>query len=159
MQFQPFANEVQRNEAVAYIVILLIAGGSFELRWWLKTRAKSYRVAFGVGLAGLLLLGWISGAVGIIGSENNSVNLMYWAIPAVLLIGSLISRFRPRGMAWTLSTATLVQLSVPVIALIISPEVSWGNVGVIGVFIFNSIFALLFAVSALLFWHATQIAI
>jgi hypothetical protein len=123
----------------------------------IKTKLP-YRVAFGVGLAGVLLLGWVSGAVGIIGSEDNPVNLMYWAIPAVLLIGSLISRFKPRGMAWTLSAAALVQLSVPVVALILSPEVSWGNVGVIGVFIFNSIFALLFAVSALLFWRVAKIS-
>jgi len=41
-----------------------------------KTYTKTYRIAFGVGFAGVLLLGWVSGAVGIIGSENNSVNLI-----------------------------------------------------------------------------------
>src|SRR3989344_407899 len=133
MQFQPFADEVQWNEAVAYGVILLAVGGFYELWRWLKTRDRTYRIAFGVGLLGVFLLGWISGAVGIIGSENQPVNLMYWAIPAVLLIGSLISRFQPRGMARTLFATALVQLSVPVVALIISPEVSWGDVGVIGV--------------------------
>ena len=149
-----FTNEVQWNEAVAYGVILLTVGGAYELRQWLKTQSGAYRLAFGVGLLGVFLLGWVSGAVGIIGSENNPVNLMYWAVPAVCLIGSLISRFKPRGMARTLFTAALVQFLVPVIALIISPEVSWGNAGVIGVFVVNSIFAALFAVSALLFRRA-----
>src|SRR3989344_922544 len=150
-----FTDEVQWNEAVAYGVILLIAGGAYELWQWLKTRERAYRIAFSVGLAGILLLGWVSGAVGIIGSENQPVNLMYWAVPAVLLIGSLISGFNPRGMARTLFAAALVQILVPVIALIISPEVSWGNAGVIGVFIFNSIFAVLFVGSALLFRRAS----
>lgn len=152
-----FTNEVQWNEATAYIVILLAAGGAYELRQWLKLRNKTYRFAFGVGLLGVMLLGWVSGAVGIIGSENNSVNLMYWAVPAVGLIGSLISRFKPRGMAHTLFAAALVQFLVPVAALIISPEVSWGNAGVIGVFVVNAIFVALFVVSALLFRRASAL--
>lgn len=150
-----FTSEVQWNEVIAYIVILLIAGGVYELWHWLKTRDKIYRIAFGVGLTGMFLLGWVSGAVGIIGSENNSVNLMYWSVPVVGLIGSLISRFNPHGMALTLFAVALVQFSVPVVALIISPEVSWGNAGVIGVFIVNSIFVALFVVSALLFRRAS----
>lgn len=148
--------EVQWNEAVAYSAILIIAGGFYELWQWLKTRNSAYRFAFGVGLAGLLLLGWVSGAVGIIGSENNPVNLMYWGVPTALLIGSLISRFRPYGMARALFAAAFVQFLVPVAALIISSEVSWGNAGVIGVFIVNSIFAALFIGSGLLFLHSTR---
>lgn len=79
---------------------------------------------------------------------------MYWAVPAIGLVGSLISRFKPRGMALTLFAVALVQFLIPVVALIISPDVSWGNAGVIGVFVVNSIFALLFAASALLFRRA-----
>lgn len=149
-----FTREVQWNETVAYVVILLVLGGAYELWQWLRTCNRTYRIAFGVGLAGMLFLGWVSGAVGIIGSENNPVNLMYWAVPAVWLVGSLISRFKPRGMARTLFVVALVQFLVPVVALIISPEVSWGDAGVIGVFILNSIFAALFVVSALLFRRA-----
>ena len=155
MQFQPFVDEVQWNEAVAYGVILLVIGGFFELWQWLKTRTRAYRIAFGIGLAGVLLLGWVSGTVGIIGSENNPVNLMYWVVFAVGLIGSLISRFKPRGMARTLFATAFVQVLVPVVALIISPEVSWGNAGVIGVFVLNSIFAVLFVGSAMFFRRAS----
>lgn len=155
MQFINFGQvEVQWNEAVAYSVILLALGGAYELWQWLKTRNSVYRFAFGVGLLGVLLLGWVSGAVGIIGSENQPANLMYWAVFATLLIGSFISRFKSRGMAYTLFATALVQFLIPMVALIISPEVSWGNVGVTGVFVVNSIFALLFAVSALLFRNA-----
>lgn len=146
-----FTNDLQWNEVGAYSVILLAVGAIYELWQWLKTLNKMYRIAFGVGLAGILFLGWVSGAVGIIGSENNSVNLMYWAVPAVGFIGSLISRLKPYGMMWTLFVTALVQFMVPVVALIISSEVSWGNAGVLGVFVVNFIFVLLFLTSALLF--------
>lgn len=152
-----FTDEVQWNEAIAYSVILLAVGGFFELLQWLKTRNRVYRFAFGAGLFGLFFLGWVSGAVGIIGSENNSVNLMYWGVPIVGLIGLFISRLKPRGMAFTLFLMALVQFLVPVVALIISSEVSWGNAGVIGVFIFNFIFVFLFLVSALLFQREARI--
>ncbi|MDO8516183.1 MAG: hypothetical protein Q7S28_02960 [bacterium] len=156
MQFQPFADEVQWSEAIAYSVILLVVGGFYELWRWLTTRTKVYRIAFSVGLAGVLLLGWVSGAVGIIGSENQPANLIYWTVPAVLLIGSLISRFKPRGMARTLFAAALVQMSVPVIALIVWPQVSWGGAGMLGVFGLNTFFAMLFVLSVLLFRRASD---
>jgi hypothetical protein len=150
-----FTDEVQWGEAVAYGVILLVAGGAYELWQWLKTRTRAYRHAFVVGLAGALLLGWVNGAVGIIGSEDNPANLMYGAVFAVGLIGSLMTRFMPRGMARTLFAAALVQVLVPVIAFFIWPaQASWGEAGVIGVFIINLIFAMLFVVSALLFRKA-----
>jgi len=104
---------VQWNEAIGYVVILLVAAGFYELWQWLKTRTGMYRIAFGVGLVGMLFLGWVSGAVGIIGSENNSVNLLYWAVFFVGLIGSVISRFKPRGMSYALFATALVQILVP----------------------------------------------
>ncbi|MBN2312457.1 MAG: hypothetical protein JXM79_00920 [Sedimentisphaerales bacterium] len=153
-----FTNEVQWNEAVAYSVILLAVGGLYELVMALRTRNKVYRFAFGVGLAGAFLLGWVNGAVGIIASEDNPANLMYGAVFAVGLIGSLISRFKPRGMARTLFAATFVQLLVPVFALFVWPaQASWGEPVVIDVFVFNSIFAVLFVVSALLFRRAARV--
>jgi hypothetical protein len=152
-----FTNEVQWNEAVAYGVILLAIGGLYELWQWLKTRAKAYRSAFIIGFADLFLLGWVSGAVGIIGSENNPANLMYWAVPVVLLVGSLISHFRARRMARALFTAGLIQILIPAVALFIWPaQASWGDAGVIGVFVINLVFALLFVVSGLLFRRASK---
>jgi hypothetical protein len=150
-----FTSEVQWNEAVAYSVILLAAGCAYELWQWLKTCTKKYRAAFGLGLLGAFLLFWVSGAVGIIGSENNPANVMYSAVFAVGLIGSLVSRFRPRGMAYTLFAAAFVQFMVPVVALFVWPaQASWCDAGVIGVFVLNTFFAALFLGSALLFQRA-----
>jgi len=150
-----FSAEVQYNEAVAYSILLLAVGGAYELWQWLKTQNRTYRFAFGVGLLGAILIGWANGAVGIIGSENNPANLMYGAVFAVGLIGALLARFKPQGMTLTLLAAALVQFLIPFIALFIWPaQASWGEAGVIGVLVINTIFAVPFVVSALLFFKS-----
>lgn len=147
--------EVSFGEAAAYGVILLLAGGAYEMAVALKRRSRIYRAAFILGLVGALLLIWVNGAVGIIGSEDNPANLLYGAVLGVGLLGTLAARFRPRGMAATLSVAAGVQFLVPVFALFVWPaETHWGAAGVMGVFIFSSIFAVMFAGSAGMFWRA-----
>lgn len=120
----------------------------------LNLERSVYRIAFAVGLVTAFLLFWVNGAVGIIGNEGQPANLMYGVVFVVGLIGSLLARFKPRGMAVTLFTAALVQITIPVIALILWPRLSWGGAGITGVFLFNAFFAVLFALSALLFRHA-----
>lgn len=69
MQFTNFGQvEVQWNEAIAYSIIFLAVGGAYEMWQWLKTHTRAYRTAFVVWLGTVFLLGWVSGAVGIIGS-------------------------------------------------------------------------------------------
>jgi peptidoglycan/LPS O-acetylase OafA/YrhL len=147
-----FTDEVSWSEAVAYSILLLIPGGIYELALFLKKRSRVYRAAFIIGLMAALLLGWMNGAVGIIGSEDNPANLLYGAVFAVGLLGSFISRFKPRGMARTLFIAAVAPLLVPVAALIVwRPDFS---PGVLGVFALNGFFALLFVGSGLLFRRA-----
>jgi len=121
-----------------------------------KSEKTVYRVAFGVGLAGAFLLFWVNGAVGIIGNEGQPANLMYGAVFAVGFVGSLVARFKPRGMARTLFAAAFAQMLVPVIALLIwpPPDTSWAP-SVFGVFVLTAFFAMLFVVSAWLFRGAS----
>ena len=98
------------------------------------------------------MLLWINGAVGLIGSEDNPANLMYGGVLAVGVIGAVIARLEPLGMARALFATALAQFLVPVVALII-----WRtdfSPGVVPVFGLNFFFVLLFAGSALLFRHA-----
>lgn len=148
-------DQSQWSEALGYSMILGIIGITYELWMWLKTQTKIYCLALLIGLGWMLFLGLANGAVGIIGSENNPANLMYWAVFAVRIIGSLISHLRSRGMRITLFMTAFVQLSIPVFAFFVWPaQASWGNAGVMWVFVINLIFALLFVVSALLFGRA-----
>ncbi|RPH74853.1 MAG: hypothetical protein EHM80_17245, partial [Nitrospiraceae bacterium] len=71
-----FTAEVNLAETIAYGVILLAAAGTYELASALRTRNITYRIAVGVALAAAFLLGWMNGAVGIIGNEGQPANLM-----------------------------------------------------------------------------------
>jgi len=123
-----------------------------------KSNAIVYRAAVGVALAAAFLLAWVNGAVGIIGNEGNSATLLYGGELAVGAIGALIARLRPYGMARTLFTMALAQALVPVITLIIWPQISWGAAGVSGVFVLNAFFVVLFVVSGSLFRHVAHFA-
>jgi hypothetical protein len=121
-----------------------------------KAVGRSYRVATGIALSAGFLLLWINGAVGIIGSEDNPANLLFAGALATGVIGAVIARFKPAGMAWALVATALAQFLVPVIALLIwRPDFS---PGVVKIFVLNFVFVLLFAGSALLFRQAAHTA-
>lgn len=82
-----------------------------------KSRNTAYRSAVGVAVAAAFLLVWINGAVGIIGSENNDANLMFFGVLAVSVVGSIIARFRPKGMARAMYATAFAQATVGAIAL------------------------------------------
>jgi hypothetical protein len=116
----------------------------------------AYRAAVGIALAAAFLLVWLTGAVGIIGSEDNNANSMYFGVLAVGIIGALISRFQSHGMARALLATALAQALVAVIALIIGLGSPWSPPGVLGTLILNGFFAALFVGSALLFRYAAR---
>lgn len=122
------------------------------------TGSTTYRSAIGVALATAFILVWVNGAVGIIGNEANPANLMYFGVLAIGIVGAVIARFQPQGMARALFATALAQALVPVIALIIGQPLvsSWGGAGVWGVFLLNAFFAMLFAGSALMFRKAAR---
>lgn len=113
-----------------------------------------YRAAVGVALAAAFILVWINGAVGIIGTEDNPANLMYIGVLAIGIIGTIIARFRPPGMARVLFATALAQALVAVIAVIaelgspLSPPVE--------ILALNGFFVALFVGSALLFRYAAR---
>ena len=119
-----------------------------------KGGTMAYRVAVGIALATALLLVWMNLAVGIIGSEDNPVNLMYFGVLAVGMLGAAIARLRPQGMARTLFATALAQALVPAIALIVEkPQVSSieASLGVLGVLGLNAFFVVMFMGTGLLF--------
>jgi hypothetical protein len=97
-------------------VLICSVGLTYELAVR-KTSSAPYRAGVAVALAAAFLLVWATGAVGIIGSERNPANLMYGGVLAVATIGAVIARFRPRGLAFAMASAGLVQALVGGIAL------------------------------------------
>ena len=139
------------------IMGVLVFGTGFTYELVTRRSANNtYRVAVGVAAVTGFLLIWVNLAVGIIGSEDNPVNLMYFGVLAVGIIGAIFARLRPRGMVWVMMVMAIAQMSVPVIALITAKlAVTMEPPGIVGVFALNGFFAILFAISALLFCCAS----
>lgn len=148
-----FTDEVnwQWNDFLSMGIVLIGSAITYEIIAR-KSTNTTYRVAFIVGLLAAFLLFWVNAAVGIIGSENQEANLLYGGVLVVGLVGSIISRFQPKGMSTTLLVAAIAQVLVPLIALIVWPpsEISWSP-GIMGVFLLSSFFAFLFYLSSRLF--------
>jgi len=114
-----------------------------------------YRVAVGFALFTGLFLIWVNGAVGIIGSEDNPVNALYFGVIAVGIIGAFIARFRPQGMVFTMFAMAIAQALIAAIAIIgglyqSPPSTVFHIIGV------NGFFIMLFVIAALLFRHTAQ---
>jgi hypothetical protein len=118
-----------------------------------RSGAIAYRVAVGMALGGMFLLIWLNMAVGIIGSEENPINLLYALILVIGFLGSIIARLQPQGMVRVMFAMAAVQMLIPVIALfVVSPEIIRGEpMNGIGIFVLNGLFATLFTGSGLLF--------
>lgn len=78
------------------------------------SRDWTYRAAAAVALGTTFLLVWVNLAVGLIGSEDDAVNLMFFAVPVVAIVGAFTARFRPNGMAAALFATAAAQALVTV---------------------------------------------
>src|SRR5688572_8446005 len=151
-----FTNEMDWDETdfIVFGAMLFGACGAFELAARM-TGNNAYRAAVGVAVVAAFLLIWINLAVGIIGSEDNPANLMYAGVLAVGIIGAVITRSQPEGMAGALVATALSQVLVAVIALTAglgSEGANWPQV----IFVLNGFFAALWLLSAWLFRRAAR---
>jgi hypothetical protein len=113
-----------------------------------------YRAAVGIAVATALFLVWSNLAVGLIGSENNPANLMYLGVLAVLVIASIIARFKPYRMALALSATALAQIVVTVIAVI--GDLGFPENTAVQLLFINGFFITLWVGSALLFLYTSR---
>ena len=140
---------------LAEILCLLAVAVTLVYLVFRMPRTRTYRAAIGVALAAAFILVWVNLAVGIIGDSDNVANLLYVAVLVVGIIGAIIARFQPHGMARALSAMALAQALVVAIVLI-------GGLGVpekprTGVIlILNGFFIALWLGSAMLFQKAAR---
>ncbi len=121
----------------------------------MKTNKTAYRFAVGLALATAFILVWLIGAVGVIGAEGDLFDLMYFGVLAVGILGAIIARFQPHGMARALVATAFAQALVAVIALIAGMhQAPYSSVGEI--LSFNGFFVALWVGSALLFRNAAR---
>lgn len=113
-----FTDEVAWDLAdfIVFGAMLIAACSAYEL----ATRMSAsgfYRAAFGLAIATAFFLVWANLAVGIIGNENNPVNLMCYGVLAVGIAGAIIARFKPLGMARALFATALAHALTIVFAV------------------------------------------
>lgn len=73
------------------------------------SRNSAYRAGIGFALAATFLTIWVNAAVGMIGSEDNPLNIMFAGVIAIALLGSVLARFRPERMARVMTIAAGAQ--------------------------------------------------
>ena len=103
------------SDFVTFGIMLAVVVGGVELAVRLS-RHYAYRAASGLALVAGFLLVWMNLAVGIIGNEDNPLNLMYGGVLAVGLLGAAIARLRPSGMVFAMMAMAAAQVLVAVIA-------------------------------------------
>lgn len=99
----------------------------------------SQKSAVGLALAATLLHVWVNGSVGMVGSETDGFNALYYLVPLVGIIGGTAARLRARMMAWVLLGMAAVQAGLGLLALAVDRPEAGGDsvlevVGVTGLF-------------------------
>lgn len=120
-------------------------------------RAIAYRAAMVIALTATVLLCW--GNL-VQWADVNPVAEIYFGVPIVLVIGSIIARLRPNGMALALFATALVQASALFIVLIImlirEPHVTFWTPPEMRGFGGNALNLMMFLTSGLLFRKAAR---
>lgn len=123
-----------------------------------RVKNNNYRIGLIIALISGLLLIWSNLAVGIIGSEDNPFNTMYFGVILIGMIGALFSQFKAKGMAFTLYAMAISQGLVPIIALSIGrPDIGTTEqlMGVVKVLGVNAFFIVLFISAGVFFKRAS----
>ena len=144
MQFTPEVDWTPFDFAFAGAMIGGV-GIVYELtvRW---TGNPYYRGGAAMALAATFLTIWANGAVGMIGDEGDPANLMFAGVLAIALIGTVLARFRARGMALTMAAAAVAQIIAGGVGILLDPR---GG-------LFSIVFAALWILSAALFREAAE---
>lgn len=131
---------------------LLFVTGSSYVVITRKTERLAYKIAIGLTLFSMLFLTWSNLAIGIIGAEDNPINLWYFGVVLLGIAGMLLSRFKPEGLAYTL-IAMVAAILVIASTVLLSGQASGSLLEIIGV---NLLFIILFGLAGYLFYHSAK---
>ncbi|HEX6604849.1 MAG TPA: hypothetical protein VF027_08230 [Sphingomicrobium sp.] len=141
------------GDFVVFGVMILMVGIPLELTMRMS-RNWSYRGGALLALVGMFLTIWANLAVGIVGSEDNPANQLFFAALLVGIVGAVVVRGRPRGMSWAM-VATAASLGIAFVIAVSGPT-DEPQVPHIRELIGTGMFAALFLGSAGLFGRASR---
>jgi hypothetical protein len=118
----------------------------------MKTNAL-YLLALGVALGTALMMVWLMGAVGLLGIEGDPVDRMYFGVMAVGVVGALVGRLRPAGMAYAMM-AMVLSLGVVAAAALAMGMHNAPYSSILEIVGINGMFGVMFAIAAFLFWRS-----
>ena len=144
------SDEMKWDSADFILVGLMLAAacGIWEMAMS-KTRSWAYAAAAIVAAGTAFLLFLVNGAVGILGNEDNPVNLLYFGVLTLALGGAIIVRFRLEGMARAMAVTAGAQFATGVLGVMLVPDVRGFLVG-------TAMFVPLWLLSAWLFAKAAR---
>lgn len=142
-----FTTEVNWDETdfIFAAVIFGIVGGLIELA---VRKSANWYFRFGwvfAVLAGFIVI-WSNLAVGMIGNEDNPINLWFGAVLLIAIAGSVASRFFRSILSAAMFTAGSVQAAIGIFAGILDIDPRGG--------IFTIVLSAAWFISSLLFWCA-----
>src|SRR4051794_40137808 len=133
-------------------VMLGLAGLTIELLVRMSG-SIAYRLGAVLAVAAAFLLVWVNLAVGFLASETNAANLVFLAILAVAILGSVGGGFRATGMARAMVATAVAQVLIGLVAI----PAGWASPGQEGLYevaMGTTLFTALWLVSAGLFRRA-----
>lgn len=111
-----FTREVQwtGGDFLIFGVMLALVCGALEIAFRVG-RNNAYLAASAVAVGTAFLITWANLAVGIVGNENNPLNLIYFGVIGIAFIGALVARFRAKGMSRAMIVTAIAQASTAAI--------------------------------------------
>jgi MFS family permease len=127
-----FTSEVNWDETdfIFAAIIFGIVGGLIELAVRLSSNWYFRSGAIFAVIAGFMLV-WCNLAVGMIGNEDNPVNLWFAAVLLIAILGAILSRFHRRAMAFAMFAAGTAQVAIGLFAGILGADMRGGILTVI----------------------------
>jgi len=151
-----FSEEVNWTLSDFIFAGTLLFGTGFMYKIITRNSSETvYRIAIGFSLFTGLCLIWVNLAVGIIGNENNAINILYFGIIAVGLIGALYVRFKTHGMMYVMFGMAVTQALIGGFAITLGRSFTEG-IPIIEILGVNSFFISLFIIAGLLFRYAIK---
>ena len=144
-----FTDEVDWDGTDFIVMGALIGSIGLAIEFMVRQSASTaYRVGAVLALLTAFLTIWVNLAVGMIGSEDNPHNLLFGGVLVIALIGAIVARFEPAGMAHAAVAAAIAQAAVAAAGL--STDLRGA--------VFSMVFAGLWLLAAALFRAARHVA-
>lgn len=154
-----FSTEVDWSIGDFIIAGFLLFGTGFTyVLLTTKVNNGRYKAGIAVGLFAGFLLIWANLAVGIIGSEDNPVNTIYFGVIGIGIVGAVMSRFKSRGLSLTMFAVSLILFLIAVIVLLFAwtQNADFTIRKIMTYSGIHGLFIMLFFISGVLFRQAVQ---